>query len=291
MFWDRSFAVFLGHRFAESTMREEQMLKNYWRHRVVGGTTFIFLAPEAPLGTQQPSSPAAPQLSSSSRPSGGSSSSSSSSVPRALRGWQSALRFNLNKKRISHFAAAALQLQSGLALSPSTVRAGDGDWWLAACSQIEWSTSDFRWLVLLRVLVCVLVFGFWFFGFKCSHCTFVCENCETVEKVKGEGETVCAKLQCSAKTWQHCSMPTPGLTLTWPSFSSRAVATFCAAPKFARRLSRPRTVPWRLTEPQTLCLPPGHKSRPARPACLAAWLHSQRFLNTQYSITHSCILG
>lgn len=37
-------------------MREEQMLKNYWRHRVVGGTTFIFLAPEAPLGTQQPSS-------------------------------------------------------------------------------------------------------------------------------------------------------------------------------------------------------------------------------------------
>lgn len=57
MFRDRSFAVFLEQRCAESTMREEQMLKNYWRHRVVGGTTFIFLAPEAPLGTQQPSSP------------------------------------------------------------------------------------------------------------------------------------------------------------------------------------------------------------------------------------------
>lgn len=106
-------------------MREEQMLKNYWRHRVVGGTTFIFLAPE---GHWELSSQAARQLSSSSRPSGGSSSSSSSSsVPRALRGWQSALRFNLNKKRISHFAAAALQLQSVLALPPSTVRAGDSD--------------------------------------------------------------------------------------------------------------------------------------------------------------------
>lgn len=197
MFRDRSFAVFLEQRCAESTMREEQMLKNYWRHRVVGGTTFIFLAPEAPLGL---SSQAAQQSNSSSRPSGGSS-SSSSSVPRALRGWQSVLCFNLNKKRISHFAAAALQLQSVLALALAVALLSVPDpsrrWWLmVGCLFADWmeyfrlpvSGSASSWGLRFG-------FGFWVFGFKCSHCTFVCENCETVEKVakpseEGEGETM-----------------------------------------------------------------------------------------------------
>lgn len=105
------------------------MLKNYWRHRVVGGTTFIFLAPEAPLGTQQPSSHGAMDPWSS--PAVAAVPAVAAGVELCAReplwGWQSALRFNLNKKGISHFAAAvAVGVGVGVE-SGAAVRAGDGD--------------------------------------------------------------------------------------------------------------------------------------------------------------------
>lgn len=215
MFRDRSFAVFLGHRCAESTMREEQMLKNYWRHRVVGGTTFIFLAPEAPLGTQQPSSQAAAQPSSSSRPSGG---SSSSSVPGALRGWQSALRFNLNKKRISHFAAAALQLQSVLALHPPTPIPSRRWWLMVGCLFADWM-EYFRLPVsgAASSSSSGLRFGFWLLGFRFQMLALhfrvrELRNCGKSGKLErergGEGGTVCWKTAMQRKnltTLQHAN--------------------------------------------------------------------------------------
>lgn len=132
------------------------MLKNYWRHRVVGGTTFIFLAPEAPLGTQQPSSPAAKQPSSSSRPSGG---SSSSSVPGALRGWQSALRFNLNKKRISHFAVAVGAGAAASSLHSEQEMVTDG-WLLVRRLNGVLPTSGFWCCFEFWVAFWFLAFGF-----------------------------------------------------------------------------------------------------------------------------------